>query len=680
MSEEFKLQLGDSVEIDGEAWVWESARRGSEAKLRREGTASDWMVVSIPELLAHAGSARRDSEVPLRPTRGGWPSDVLDMEKHLLEVFQGTPMDSTATGPRPLYDPDQTTQNQRIASKIAELAGTSLARSRKALFNFWAAYQADGIAGIDARLHQKGKKRLAIAKADSRLVAVIDRELDSRVNMSTRTRRNCVVLVRRTLESMYPGDPICAIKDNTLRGYINERDAGRHSFGNATTRRTASNSPDRQYSSGNAHRLGQVCEIDSTTLDVLVWDDRGNQYRPIVTALFCVASRVPLAWAIHANAPSGYDHALLLARAIVGRRKVPGSAAATLSGSATLPVALMKQINPYLDDDSLAMPWIFPHAITIDGGADFRSATFEAACRAFGITLVLAPPRAPTVKGHVERNFGTTSTAFASWLAGSTGNAVANRGAKDTPTLTLDSLRLAFDAWITTVFLNTQHGGLKSPLFPGREWTPNQMYAALFEVGPGVQLPFRAEDFFALLPTKQRIISNEGIELDNRKYDSPLLADLRNRSLTGAATGSLRARKFDISYDPYNSNAVWVQHPESGEWIECWDKALDDKVAWMAAETEVKLAERFGSGQPGKASRTAEFLDEVERRARSDKRTRNRHLRGIRVAGQGDSDAEAPLTEPVPIDLRDWAVPVDVDDIDWDSPEYDIVTVKEIRS
>ncbi|WP_417555646.1 Mu transposase C-terminal domain-containing protein [Microbacterium sp.] len=680
MSDDHKLRLGDAVEIDGETWVWEGVRRGTEAKLRHEGTADDWLVVSMPELLAHAGTARRGTDVPLRPVEGDWPADVRDMAKHLLEAFQGIPIDATATGPRPHYDPTTTTQEQRIASKIGELAGTSLARSRKALFNLWKVYQADGEAGLDARMHRRGTKRLVIAKADPRLIAVIDRVLDDRATMPTSTRRHCAILVRRLLESMYPGDAVCDIKDNTLQGYINERDAGRYSFDKATTRRTAANSPDRAFYSGNSSRLGAVCEIDSTKLDVQVWDDKGNIFRPTLTVLFDVASRVPLAWAIHADAPNGYDHALLLARAIVGRKAIPGSAAAVLSGSATLPVALMKQVNPYLDDDTLAVPWIFPHAITIDGGADYRSATFEAACRAFGITLVLAPPRTPTVKPHVERNFGTTSSDFATWLAGATGNSVANRGAKDNPTLTMDSLRLAFDTWITTIYLNKQHGGLKSPLFPGREWTPNQMYAALFEVGPGVQLPFRAEHFFALLETEGRVISAAGIEFRNRTYDSPLLADLRNRSLTGAAPGSKQARKFDISFDRYNLNAVWVRHPETGEWIECWDTALDDKAAWMAAETAVKLAERFGTGEPGDTPKTAEFLDEIERRARSDKRARNRHLRDTRAGGKSAPDAVAPLTEPAPIDLRKWADPVDVDEIDWDSPEYDIVTVKEIRS
>lgn len=675
MFDEHKLRLGDSVEIDGETWVWESVRRGTEAKLRRDGSVDDWLVVSVPELLSHAGSARRASDVSLRPVGVDWPADVQDMEKHLLEAFRGIPMDPAAISSRAQYDPAITTQEQRIASKVSEIAGTSLARSRRTLYNLWDAYNSDGVAGLDARMHRKTKKRLTIAKADPRLVAVIDRALDDRKTMPTSTRRHCAVLVRRMLASMYPGDPICDITGSTLQSYINERDAGRYSFDKATTRRTAANSPDRQHFSGNAFRLGAVCEIDSTKLDVQVWDDKGNTFRPTVTALFDVACRVPLAWAIHADAPNGFDHALLLARAIVGRKAIPGSAAAGLSGSATLPVALMKQINPYLDDDSLAVPWIFPHAITIDGGADFRSATFEAACRAFGITLVLAPPNSPTVKPHVERNFGTTSTDFATWLAGATGSSVANRGKRDTPTLTLDSVRLAFDAWITTVYLNKQHGGLKSPLFPGREWTPNQMYAALFEVGPGVQLPFRAEDFVALLPTKPRVISSEGIEFNNRTYDSPLLADLRGRSLTGAAAGSTRARKFDISYDPHNSNAVWVRHPETEEWIECWDTALEDRAAWMAAETAVKLVERFGTGEPGETPRTAEFLDDIERRARSDKRARTRHLRDQRTVSSATDAAE-----PAPIDLRSWVDPVDIDDIDWDSPDYDPVTVKEIRA
>jgi hypothetical protein len=45
MSDEYKLRLGDTVDIEGELWVWESVRRGNEARLRRDGTADDWLSV-----------------------------------------------------------------------------------------------------------------------------------------------------------------------------------------------------------------------------------------------------------------------------------------------------------------------------------------------------------------------------------------------------------------------------------------------------------------------------------------------------------------------------------------------------------------------------------------------------------------------------------------------------------
>ena len=58
MADEYKLRLGDMVEIDGEPWIWEGVRRGTEAKLRHEGTADDWLIVSMPELLASLPAKR----------------------------------------------------------------------------------------------------------------------------------------------------------------------------------------------------------------------------------------------------------------------------------------------------------------------------------------------------------------------------------------------------------------------------------------------------------------------------------------------------------------------------------------------------------------------------------------------------------------------------------------------
>ncbi|WP_455132478.1 hypothetical protein [Microbacterium aurum] len=44
------------------------------------------------------------------------------------------------------------------------------------------------------------------------------------------------------------------------------------------------------------------------------------------------ATAIPLAWAFHPVANKGFDHAVLLASAIVGRKSVPGQEARQLAG------------------------------------------------------------------------------------------------------------------------------------------------------------------------------------------------------------------------------------------------------------------------------------------------------------------------------------------------------------
>ena len=97
----------------------------------------------------------------------------------------------------------------------------------------------------------------------------------------------------------------------------------------------------------------------------------------------------------------------------------------------------------------------------------------------------------------------------------------------------------------------------------------------------------------------------------------------------------------------------------------------------MVAEAAVKLVERFGSGDPGETPKRTELLDVMERRERSDKRARNRNLRDRATGATAPYMSDSGATDPEPIDLDGWTDPADVGDIDWDSPEYDIVTVKE---
>ncbi|WP_455132477.1 Mu transposase C-terminal domain-containing protein [Microbacterium aurum] len=229
----------------------------------------------------------------------------------------------------------------------------------------------------------------------------------------------------------------------------------------------------------------------------------------------------------------------------------------------------MREINTWLDDDSLALPYIWPEEITADGGMDFRSTVFADACLAYGISLNLAAPGSPTDKPHVERAFRTIREGFTQYLAGYTGGEVTNRGKLDDPVWTMEALDLLFAMWVSTVYLNTPSDALRDPSRPDLTWTPNQWYAALFRVSAGLPIPFSAEDYIALMPVEKRTIQADGVHIDNHVYDSRGLNGLR-KLRSNAADG-----KWEVRRHPYNPAAVWLRHPETGEWIECVDKALN---------------------------------------------------------------------------------------------------------
>ncbi|WP_431867506.1 hypothetical protein, partial [Microbacterium paraoxydans] len=76
MSDEKKLKLGDTFDIDGESWVWVHIIPGLEVKLRSESAPDRHLIMSVDEFLLQAGTAQRDRIVSLRPDGDAWPTDV----------------------------------------------------------------------------------------------------------------------------------------------------------------------------------------------------------------------------------------------------------------------------------------------------------------------------------------------------------------------------------------------------------------------------------------------------------------------------------------------------------------------------------------------------------------------------------------------------------------------------
>ena len=110
----------------------------------------------------------------------------------------------------------------------------------------------------------------------------------------------------------------------TFNRLVNALSAGRHTFGSATTRRSAANRPDGPFTVTWAARPGQQVQIDTTPLDVSAVFDDGQARRVELTAAIDVATRTICAAVLRPVGTRAVDASLLLARMLVPEPTRPG--------------------------------------------------------------------------------------------------------------------------------------------------------------------------------------------------------------------------------------------------------------------------------------------------------------------------------------------------------------------
>ena len=159
--------------------------------------------------------------------------------------------------------------------------------------------------------------------------------------------------------------------------------AGGHTTGSASTRRSLAGRPEGMFGPLPAAAPGEVVQIDSTPLDVLVLLDDGVPGRVELTGMIDVATRVvPAAVLRPDDEVGGRERA-------AGPCPDPGADAAGLAGGlkmahSALPYERLLDIDARLEH-AAARPVIVPDTIVIDHGNVFVSAAFRAACRHLGI-------------------------------------------------------------------------------------------------------------------------------------------------------------------------------------------------------------------------------------------------------------------------------------------------------
>jgi len=176
-------------------------------------------------------------------------------------------------------------------------------------------------------------------------------------------------------------------------------------------------------------------EIDHTTFDLIVVDDRTNAVlgRPTVTVCVDDYTRMILGFYIGFKGPSYYAVAQCLKQCI-------------------RPKADLRDRYPDIVNDWPSFGVM--RNLVCDNGLEFHGTGLEKACLSLNINIMHAPRRTPWAKGKVERVIGSLNRAVAHIAPGTTFSNTREKGDYDSTkhaTVTLSALRAAITKWVVDV-------------------------------------------------------------------------------------------------------------------------------------------------------------------------------------------------------------------------------------
>ena len=449
--------------------------------------------------------------------------------------------------------------SDRLSLVIGRLASAGINVTGRQVYRYMRQYRLHGMTGL---VDQRSTPAPRQQRTDPRLDALIEDELKAQVRASTGTRSRAIA--RIGWEADRQGIPLPSVR--TMYRLIEELDHGRGSFGPATSRRSKAARPDRTYKHLVVSQPGEVVEIDSTPLDVLVVMPNGSTGRPELTYAIDVATSTICGTLLRQGRAKSVDVAtLLLARMLMPLPRRPSWQHTVETARAILGTGQRRSETEW-EQAAATMPVVVPQTLTVDRGKVFVSSTFTAALERLQISQIKANPRQGTDKPHVEGGFKRIRDGFVQFLEGYTGGRVSDRGAAPEAAVlwTLDELQALLDIWVLTHWQTEPQSGLRLPGMPKRTLSPNQMYRALSVAAPTVSVGISTDEYIALMPLEWRSIQPYGINFDSLTYDADDLHPLRGRKsgLRGAAAG-----RWEVRYDPYDMSRIWVRDHKAGRWI-----------------------------------------------------------------------------------------------------------------
>ncbi len=686
-----RLAIGDRVRLAGTLHTV-IAVAGTAVRL----AASSGVVteMSLAQLLVSEGfeMAGASSRPPLPPSTplDGLPEAVAAeaswWERHIVEVLRGVPPQAPpGTRPRPEYDPAAVSLTRREQAKAAELTAAGRPVTASAIAKRRRRYEARGVTGMAD--HRGGKPASPYGQVDPAVVEAMQQAIAEAEQESSRTATYLFWRTGQILEAAHGPGMAGLPSQRSLYRLLDKLSAGKHTTGSARTRRSLADRPGGPFGEADAWAPGEVMQMDSTPLDVLVRLDDGVTGRVDLTGMIDVATRTVTA-AVLRPATKSVDASVLLARTVTPEPMRPGWADALAMSRSALPYQRLLDIDARMEH-AAARPVIIPETIVVDHGKVFISRNFRASCNFLGINFQPVHEGSGWEKGHIERMLGSVASLFAQFVAGYTGFSVERRGhrVERQAVWSLLELQELLDEWIAAAWQNRQHDGLRDPAHPGRAFTPNEKYAALAETAGYVPVALSAGDYIELLPATWRAINAYGVKISYRTYDDEALNPLRLQR-PGVKD---RRDLWEIHYDPYDVTRIWVRDHWRGGWITLFWKQLHrvaapfGELAWDHArrglpgaseeELAAAVADLLERANHGPAEGGGE--DAAAKQSRKDRRVAARtkaspaaasiesgpapagNSAGYRSAGDGrpdragDGQGEAPIAKVIPMPIFD---------------------------
>jgi hypothetical protein len=573
-----EMSAGSVLRLDGADWtVAEIDACFGRVRLDSGGADERWRSI---RWLAHHGdcqavpAAAGEEAAGLR-RQPATLDDLTDYQRevvrlraaHVLETetgFRGgDPLRPAAGEPRPAFDPQVTTLEQRRQAKVAELRALGAEEAAllglgqvgtRTLERLAAAMRDRGLAGcIDRRWVRACSGHRSISEEVREAIFAARAEFLHRSKMSM---RDCHVLVHQYVaEKFGPRVPVPS--------YWTVRTAWLEWFGPGGTRqryaRTAE-AVDPSQVHVVVHRPGQVVALDTTPLPVKVRDGMfGDPVSVHLTLALDLFTHSLVAFRLTLVSDTAVDVAMLLRDVMMPLPMREGWGPEMEWPYPGVPADVVAE---FAGHRVAGLPFFAPETVTTDHGGSYKAHDLVEAQRVLGCNILPARTLRPQDKAAVERAFGALRTLLFAKLPGYTGVDVADRGTdpEADATLTMSQMERLIAEFAVRIWQVRSLGEHAPAWGPGEEHSPNTLLAAAMEQGGfRLQVP-RPELYYELLPAHHvKVHPGRGVKIGGLWYGkaSPELRDFQGPS----GRGGKHKGKWVVRADRRDRRQVFFQDP-----------------------------------------------------------------------------------------------------------------------